>query len=174
MEWFQWKKSSKDGRAEAAGTTMTHSEVSNASEYEHWNQREHTQMRPRTNVSAEMKMEAPYAGAEGAEDKMRSTLAKIPGLRKFHVLQQVGTGGFGQVLLVSSKDDAKQYALKVMEKRHLVEAGSAQYALNEMEAMQDLHHPFLMHMHGAFQDRTHFFYLLQYARGLGSAFVLGS
>ena len=70
-----------------------------------------------------------------------------------------------QVLLVSSKEDGRQYALKVMEKRHLVEAGSALYALNEMEAMQDLRHPFLMHMYGAFQDQTRFFYLLEYVGG---------
>ena len=68
------------------------------------------------------------------------------------------------MLLCRKKDTKQLFAIKALDKQR-VHAANAEYVLAESEALQQLHHPFIMKMHGAFQDAQHFFFVFEYAGG---------
>ena len=89
---------------------------------------------------------------------------KKDALTAFHVLFKLGQGGFGRVLLVRKKSNAELYALKTIDKNK-IRPGDAQYVIAESEALQQMRHPFIMMMHGAFQDAGHFYFLFEFVGG---------
>jgi hypothetical protein len=80
----------------------------------------------------------------------------------FEQLALLGEGGFGVVHLVRRISSNRLYALKELPKSRYNTPQSAQRVLNEAEAMQKVRHPFVMRMHGAFQDLNRFFFLLEF------------
>lgn len=83
----------------------------------------------------------------------------IKDLQRHRIL---GAGTFGQVWLVSQKDDGGMqvpYALKVQSKYELCEDGQAEGVVNEKNALAQLQSPFTIGLVAAFQDAT-FVYML--------------
>ena len=69
-----------------------------------------------------------------------------------------------QVLLVRKKSSGEILALKAIDKQRLRPSALA-HVLAESEAMQRIEHPFVMRLHGAFQDARHFFFVFEYVGG---------
>lgn len=55
-----------------------------------------------------------------------------------------------QVLLCRKKDTRHLFAVKALDK-HKMRSADVDYVLSESEALQEIKHPFIMRMHGAFQ-----------------------
>ena len=83
----------------------------------------------------------------------------------FQVLSKLGEGGFGTVLLAKKKSSGKLYALKVLEKRNMRMRGIAERVIAECETLQRIHHPFVVQMHYAFQDRSRVVFVLEHVAG---------
>ena len=71
-------------------------------------------------------------------------------IQKHRVL---GAGTFGQVWLVNKKGDNDAYALKVQNKRHLIENGQAEGVIEEKNIMARLDHPWaIIKLVNSYQD----------------------
>ena len=81
------------------------------------------------------------------------------------MLSKLGEGGFGTVLLAKKKSSGKLYALKVLEKRNMRMRGIAERVIAECETLQRIHHPFVVQMHYAFQDRSRVVFVLEHVAG---------
>lgn len=87
---------------------------------------------------------------------------KLQDLKKIRIL---GHGGFGKVWLVESEITGKPYALKVIDKRKLLEAKQERSVLREKEMLALLHHPFILHLEGSFQDPRNLYLVLPVIQG---------
>lgn len=74
--------------------------------------------------------------------------------------KMLGMGAFGKVWLATTRGSKTPYALKMITKRQLIEAGQVKGVLREKQIMASLEHPFILPLVGSFQD-DNFLYLLQ-------------
>uniref|UniRef100_A0A7S4AAF8 cGMP-dependent protein kinase n=2 Tax=Pseudo-nitzschia australis TaxID=44445 RepID=A0A7S4AAF8_9STRA len=73
--------------------------------------------------------------------------------------KMLGMGAFGKVWLCTSRESQEPYALKMITKRDLIDAGQVKGVLREKQIMASIEHPFILPLVGSFQD-TDFLYLL--------------
>ncbi|KAM3137544.1 hypothetical protein pb186bvf_010334 [Paramecium bursaria] len=91
----------------------------------------------------------------------------------FKFLYVIGKGGFGRVWRVEMKRNKKLYALKEMSKAKIIQKRSVNSVLNEKYLLEHLHHPFLVNMQYAFQDRENLFLIIDLLTGGDLRFHLG-
>jgi serine/threonine protein kinase len=72
----------------------------------------------------------------------------------FHILTQVGQGGYGQVFLASKKDTREVCALKVMSKKLLFKLDEVRHILTERDILTAAKSEWLVKLLYAFQDET--------------------
>lgn len=76
----------------------------------------------------------------------------------------LGQGAYGQVYLVTRKTSGIQYALKVLEKDHIVKYDKIESVFRERDIGQDLcGHPNIVQFEATFQDSDNLYFLLEYA-----------
>lgn len=111
-------------------------------------------------------MEAKY-GEGGADDAGADADAMAHhtrfSLADFKTVGILGKGSFGSVKLVEAK--GKQYALKAVSKQHVSKLKQEEHMMNERNIMLKIHHPFVVVMYQAFQDRDYLYFLLEPALG---------
>lgn len=91
-----------------------------------------------------------------------STEYKMSDLAKGGVL---GEGAFGKVNLVKSKTDGKIFALKAQGKAFLVENGQEAHTIAEYQLVRELHHPFIVKIYQAMQDKKYVYFLMDLLPG---------
>ncbi|CAK60256.1 unnamed protein product (macronuclear) [Paramecium tetraurelia] len=91
----------------------------------------------------------------------------------FKFLYVIGKGGFGRVWRVEMKKNKKLFALKEMSKAKVIQKRSVNSVLNEKYLLEHLHHPFLVNMWYAFQDRENLFLIIDLLTGGDLRFHLG-
>jgi len=92
-----------------------------------------------------------------SEHKEKMTIAEV---KKHRIL---GMGAFGQVWLATYED--KPYALKMLNKRQLVDNDQVDGVLREKALLTTISHPFILSCHGTFQDESHLYLLLKLMQG---------
>lgn len=89
----------------------------------------------------------------------------------------IGEGSYSTVILVTEKTTKKQYAMKVLDKRHIIREKKVQYVGREKEILTAIDHPFFVRLYFTFQDADHLYFglslakkgeLLDYLRKVGS------
>lgn len=90
-----------------------------------------------------------YLGRERAYLRKRRTRLKYG---DFHILTQVGQGGYGQVYLAQKKDSREVCALKVMSKRLLFKMDEVRHVLTERDILTNAKSDWLVRLFYAFQD----------------------
>jgi hypothetical protein len=81
----------------------------------------------------------------------------------FWVLANVGNGAYGQVELVKKKNTGVYYALKVLEKDHILKYDKIESVFRERDIGQDLSgHPNIVEFQATFQDADNLYFLLEY------------
>mmetsp|Transcript_3869 Transcript_3869/g.8765 ORF Transcript_3869/g.8765 Transcript_3869/m.8765 type:complete len:540 (-) Transcript_3869:484-2103(-) len=84
----------------------------------------------------------------------------------FECLKVLGKGAFGKVMLVKAKKGNNQvYAMKVLSKQLLLERNEVVHTKTERRALEDTHHPFLVHLRFAFQTPTKLYLVMDYCNG---------
>jgi protein-serine/threonine kinase len=78
------------------------------------------------------------------------THAVRPTLNDFELLQVIGTGTYGTVVLARKGDDTV-YAMKMLSKEKLVQSNQVRNARTERRVLASVSHPFIITMHDAFQ-----------------------
>ncbi|EPX73434.1 AGC/PKA protein kinase Pka1 [Schizosaccharomyces octosporus yFS286] len=93
------------------------------------------------------------------------------GIQDFGFLQTLGTGSFGRVHLVQSKHNRLFYAIKVLEKRKVVDMKQVEHTCDERYILSRVQHPFITILWGTFQDAKNLFMVMDFAEG-GELFSL--
>ena len=85
--------------------------------------------------------------------------------QQFTVLQQIGKGSFGEVFLVKKAQSSELYAMKVLQKDKVIAQNLILYAMTERNILSQMHHPFMVSLHFAFQTSDKLFLVLDYLPG---------
>jgi serine/threonine protein kinase len=63
----------------------------------------------------------------------------------------LGNGSYGQVYSAKHKDSNEAYALKVLNKKKLINKKQLKYAVGEANILKKMDFPFIINLHFAFQ-----------------------
>lgn len=87
----------------------------------------------------------------------------------------IGEGSYSTVYLAKEVDSSTEYAIKVLEKRHIMRERKTQYVMREKEVLMKLNHPFFIRLFFTFQDTDRLYFVLSYARrGVGPCHLMNS
>lgn len=86
-------------------------------------------------------------------------------LEDFSINKLLGKGAYGKVFLVDQKDTRNQFAMKVLNKRHLKTTNRIQHTLAEKFILSKLKHPNLIQLQYSFQSRSKIYFLLEFMKG---------
>ena len=86
-------------------------------------------------------------------------------LDDFTILKVLGKGAFGKVMLAKANDTQTIYAMKALNKQTLIERNEITHTKTERKALEDTHHPFLVHLRFAFQTPTKLYLVMDYCNG---------
>ncbi|ORX75991.1 kinase-like protein [Anaeromyces robustus] len=86
-------------------------------------------------------------------------------LNSIIILQTLGTGTFGRVHLVRSKENGKYYAMKAIKKSCVVKNHQVEHTMNEKRILENIRHPFFVKLQNTFQDSNHIFFITDYVCG---------
>mmetsp|Transcript_38515 Transcript_38515/g.48619 ORF Transcript_38515/g.48619 Transcript_38515/m.48619 type:complete len:477 (+) Transcript_38515:123-1553(+) len=112
---------------------------------------------------------------------IQSKFRKPTLIKNFHILQVIGMGSWGKVVLASKKDVSKSYknlfearnepvkklfAIKIMNKNDLIRTNLCGHALSERNVLHSIAgHPFLIELQYAFQDDSKLYLAMEYCPG---------
>lgn len=83
----------------------------------------------------------------------------------FEIICPIGKGSFGRVYQAKKKDNGKYYAMKVLEKKQILENDLLENLMTEKGILQNLVHPFLVHLYFSFQTANQLFLVMEYVPG---------
>jgi serine/threonine protein kinase len=85
-------------------------------------------------------------------------------LSDYEIIQDLGNGSYGKVVLAKSKEDGKKFAIKVIRK-DLLNNLDKQYEIHvEKFCLIYLSHPNIIKFNKSFQDRKHLYFVLEYCK----------
>ncbi|XP_043567580.1 3-phosphoinositide-dependent protein kinase 1-like isoform X2 [Chiloscyllium plagiosum] len=76
----------------------------------------------------------------------------------------LGEGSFSTVVLAREQATGKEYAIKILEKRHIIKENKVPYVTRERDIMSRLDHPFFVKLYFTFQDDEKLYFGLSYAK----------
>jgi len=100
----------------------------------------------------------------GAKESVSGTTKKMA-VTDFDLLHVIGKGSFGKVLHVRKKDTGKIYAMKVLNKKNILENNELEHTKTEKEILQKLIHPFLVNLNYSFQTPDKLYFIMDYING---------
>jgi len=84
----------------------------------------------------------------------------------FEFLKVIGKGSFGKVLLAKRKGDGDIYAVKVLQKAHIMKRNEAKHIMSERNVLlKNIKHPFLVGLSYSFQTKDKLYFVLDYVNG---------
>ncbi|BFU24294.1 PH domain containing protein kinase, putative [Entamoeba histolytica HM-1:IMSS-B] len=86
-------------------------------------------------------------------------------IEDFDIITLLGKGAFGKVLLVRYKRTGEKFALKMVEKKKVIEMEELEHTMTEKNILQKVKHPFLVNLYYSFQSATHLHYVIDYCPG---------
>lgn len=86
-------------------------------------------------------------------------------LDDFELLKVIGKGSFGKVIMVAKKDTGKFYAMKVLNKKTIIERNELEHTRAEKNILQKLVHPFLVNLNYSFQTKDKLYFIMDYVNG---------
>ncbi|XP_048846947.1 3-phosphoinositide-dependent protein kinase 1-like isoform X1 [Brienomyrus brachyistius] len=127
---------------------------------------------PSTGLCLDLSMEAsakearaPLGRADcGAERRPTAMQPRKKRPEDFRFGKILGEGSFSTVVLAREQLTGKDYAIKILEKRHIMKENKAQYVKRERDVMSHLDHPFFVKLYFTFQDEEKLYFGLSYAK----------
>ncbi|KAJ5067742.1 non-specific serine/threonine protein kinase [Anaeramoeba ignava] len=86
-------------------------------------------------------------------------------INDFNIKKKIGVGKFGSVYLVEKKDIKKEFAMKILNKKKLIQESQVNHANLENKILSNLNHPFVVKLECSFQTNNDLFLIMQYISG---------
>lgn len=84
----------------------------------------------------------------------------------FELLQVLGKGAHGKVILVEKKNQKGTfYAMKILKKKHIIESNSLEHTKAEKKVLSHGQHPFLVSLKYAFQTDQKIYFVMEFMKG---------
>jgi len=83
----------------------------------------------------------------------------------FDLLSVIGKGSFGKVLQVRKKDSGRIYAMKVLNKKNILENRELEHTKTEKSILQKLAHPFLVNLIYSFHTSDKLYFVMDFING---------
>jgi len=83
----------------------------------------------------------------------------------FQILNVIGQGSFGKVFQVQKKEVGSIYAMKVLQKDHIIKNNAIKYIMRENGILKVLNHPFILKLKYSFQTKDLLFMVTDYLNG---------
>lgn len=93
------------------------------------------------------------------------------GLEDFDFVRLVGKGAFGKVWQVRRKETGEIYAMKVLDKKTVIEQNLVEHTVFERDVMLACNNPFIINLYYAFQNNDNLYFVLDFVGG-GSLFTV--
>ena len=103
-------------------------------------------------------------------------MKKMPGQAyspsDFKITKEVGEGSFGRVFLCNRKSDNKEFAIKMLDKAHILKVRHLAHLyqhhkvdgiMREKKILSEINHPNIINLIGTFQDEENLFFVLEFA-----------
>lgn len=88
------------------------------------------------------------------------------GVRDFTFGQILGEGSYSTVFMATDRQSLKEYAIKVLEKKHIIKEKKIKYVNIEKNTLNRLtDHPGIVRLYYTFQDETSLYYVLDLCKG---------
>ncbi|UPL00841.1 hypothetical protein LCI18_011775 [Fusarium solani-melongenae] len=88
------------------------------------------------------------------------------GVRDFQFGRILGEGSYSTVYMATDRQTLKEYAVKVLEKRHIIKEKKIKYVNIEKNTLNRLtEHPGIVRLYYTFQDETSLYYVLDLCNG---------
>ena len=84
---------------------------------------------------------------------------------QFEFIKVIGKGSFGRVCKVRENATGKIFAVKILQKAALVRESQITNIRREKSILLNIHHPFIVKLHAAFQTRGRLFLLFDFLTG---------
>ena len=97
-------------------------------------------------------------------DKKDSTAKQIC-IEDFELLKILGKGAFGKVILAQKRKNSKYYAIKILNKKKIIEMEQLEHTLAEKSILEHINHPFLVGLEYAFQTDQKIYFVLEFMQG---------
>ena len=85
-----------------------------------------------------------------------------PNIQDFEFKNQLGSGSFGRVYLMTHKKTHINYALKVIDKKNKTNIEGKPYFRREIEIMYKIRHPNCVRLYGNFEDDNNCYFIMEY------------
>ncbi|KAL7682281.1 putative GPCR kinase, Phox domain, protein kinase-like domain superfamily, PX domain superfamily [Plasmopara halstedii] len=108
---------------------------------------------------------ASIAGDGDDELNRVSSGEQIVTLQDFRMIQVIGRGSFGKVVLVRHNTTKKLYAMKILAKENIVRRKQVEHTRTERRVLGCTRHPFIVGLHYAFQTAKRLYFVLDYCPG---------
>jgi len=83
----------------------------------------------------------------------------------FDYLRVVGEGAHAKVMQVAEKSTGRMMAMKVLNKRKVIDMGQVDNIMIERRVLEQINHPFFVNLHYAFQTKDKLYLLLDFCTG---------
>ena len=87
------------------------------------------------------------------------------GPQSFEKLKLLGKGDVGKVYLVREKETMKLYAMKILNKKEMIERKKIKRVLAEQEILSTANHPFIVPLYHSFQSDDHLYLCMEFCMG---------
>ncbi|CBY23952.1 unnamed protein product [Oikopleura dioica] len=95
---------------------------------------------------------------------LRLTRRKM-NIDQFTTVKQLGKGAFGTVSLVRKKDTGAYYALKMLNKKEVVQRKQIAHVKAERDILKEADNDWIVKLYYSFQDEEHLYFALEYIPG---------
>ncbi|CAI5723483.1 unnamed protein product [Hyaloperonospora brassicae] len=86
-------------------------------------------------------------------------------LDDFELLKVIGKGSYGKVTLVRKKEGNRLFAMKSLNKSNVKRRNQVEHTRTERRVLGRAKHPFIVHLHYAFQTSQKLYFVLDYCPG---------
>ena len=86
-------------------------------------------------------------------------------LNQLDKIKILGSGTYGQVWLAIDKRTKAAYAMKILDKRDIIQRSLEENVVRERKLMGSLNHPFIIKLMNSFQDKKNLFMVMEFVQG---------
>lgn len=99
-----------------------------------------------------------------SRNSIRVTNVQV-GPQSFEKLKLLGKGDVGKVYLVREKATKRLYAMKILNKKEMIERKKIKRVLAEQGILETANHPFIVSLYHSFQSEDHLYLCMEYCMG---------